>query len=136
MLEAQDHLARPGLVLEPQGVAAGSEDDAVLACGLGGLVRAIPEKADDVWVGEVAVLEGDEHLVADLRHEERAPLLARERGGHRRQELRVVSDSQGNESSIRPRPLRSSRLLTIPVTTPSIFLMTSALPCPHPRGGR
>src|SRR5690606_32506612 len=85
----QFNLFTAGGVVEGQHVSgAGTEYPAFdLAAGDGlcdfwRQVAAVPERADDDRGIDVAVDEGDEHFVIDLRDEEQSPV----RAGHRRSE--------------------------------------------------
>jgi hypothetical protein len=66
------------LVLKAELMVTGRDDDPVGRLLLGGDVLAIPEEPDDERVIEVAVLERDQALVADLGHEQLAALAAAE----------------------------------------------------------
>ncbi len=70
-----------GFVVEPHNVAAARLESAVIVLavrvGFRGIVLAIPERTQDVRMIDLAMLEGDQHLIVDLGKKVRAPALSR-----------------------------------------------------------
>src|SRR5205085_6408227 len=63
------------LVLQADGVAAGSDNHPHRSLGFAGQIDSVPQEADDVGMVDVTLLEGNQHLIVLLRHEKSAALL-------------------------------------------------------------
>ena len=96
----------PSLSSKRSSMSARRLDHAVPVARLRRRIDAVPEKADDERVIEIAVLESNQHFIAKLRHEKHAALFAGHRRRHRRPGAAVRLGQPGNCNSICPMALR------------------------------